>query len=165
MIQPWMCQGVVLYLAWDAILLKTIGKIKHWSDTVVATRRGVYLTCHSVCNRSHFSHIAWCLQATRLNRFAVRDHSKLSNPKYVHSRKFVGESMLQQQVIHVLTFDFGIQHMRWYDPAMMWWWWFNTCHIVRNFLLELWIRSAWSVKSVLVGEPAKLLRRKKCGWR
>jgi len=152
-------------MAWDAILLKKTAEVRlKQNSSGIVVRRGVYLTCHYICNRSHFSHVAWCLQAPRLTRFAVHDHSKVSNLTYLHRRKFVDESTFQQQVIHILTFNFGIKNMRYDSAVLWWWWWFNTRHIVRNFLLEQWIRSAWSVKSVLVWEPAKLLWRKECGW-
>jgi hypothetical protein len=62
----------------------------------VASRSGVYLTCHYVCNRNRSSHTAWCPQAYRLARFAVGDHKKTCNLKYMQHGKFLGGSTVQQ---------------------------------------------------------------------
>jgi len=40
----------------------------------------------------------------------------------------------------------------------------NTCRIVRKFLAEEWIRSAWCARTVLFWKSAKLLWSKVCGW-
>ena len=40
----------------------------------------------------------------------------------------------------------------------------GTCRIVRKFLAEQWIRSAWSVRPVHFWEPSKLLRSQESGW-
>ena len=50
----------------------------------------------------------WCSQATSHTIFAVCDHTKICILKYMQHRMFLGDSIFQQQVIHVFTFTLVI---------------------------------------------------------
>jgi ABC-type Fe3+-hydroxamate transport system substrate-binding protein len=77
----------------------------------VANRRGIYLTCHYICNRSHSSQTSWCPQATILIGFAIRDHKKICNHQYMQNIQNV--LMWQQHIsavsnthIYFLSYSF-----------------------------------------------------------
>ena len=57
-------------------------RVMHLTEISVVNKSGICLTCHYFCNRSHSSHTALYPRATRLNRFAVRDRTKICNLKY-----------------------------------------------------------------------------------
>ena len=42
-----------------------------------------HLACHCICSRCHSSHTTCCPQVTRLNRFAVLDHTEICSLKYM----------------------------------------------------------------------------------
>jgi len=49
----------------------------------------MYTSPVHIWNRIHSSRAAWCPQATGLTGFAIRDHTKICNLKYMQLRKFL----------------------------------------------------------------------------
>jgi len=52
---------------------------QQWKLAAVCT----HLACHCICSWSHSSHTTRCPQVTRLNRFAVLDHTEIHSLKYM----------------------------------------------------------------------------------